>query len=404
MDPSDIDPVLKDLGPLLSSPRGGTAVPGHNLISRSVAPAPGQLGRMPSVPADAGAFFDENDLANLDGVLDFDVPGGGTGAGLGQSGNFGGPNSGIYNSGYIMDVDRANTTGDADHAGGLNTSSEDLDFYGSDHGDDHGGGSGTKGGKGKKGHGRRHSGESFEIGSGADQVDVSDLDPKDPKYRRRIQNRMASARFRAKAKERQQELDRLKSQVTQLRREKADLEAQCRNLNVMIESAAEQHRTSTMAWIVDHFWLRRKVHFKTLANSVRWMVRGQYRKGMTDAVLRAKLAAEGIVREEESSHARDDEPNDDSDVSMDDAGYDKNRPGERLRYDTNRHEARDPRGQTPLGEMMSGGAGDGPDGSTLSPGTSWKLWATLQKLGSFGRSKPPVDPDTGEPINRPYTR
>lgn len=347
---------------------------------------------MPSVPADAGAFFDENDLANLDGVLDFDVPGGGA---LGQSGNFGGPNSG-----YIMDVDRANTTGDADHAGGLNTSSEDLDFYGSDHGDDRGGGSGTKEGKGKKGHGRRHSGESFEIGSGADQVDVSDLDPKDPKYRRRIQNRMASARFRAKAKERQQELDRLKSQVTQLRREKADLEAQCRNLNVMIESAAEQHRTSTMAWIVDHFWLRRKVHFKTLANSVRWMVRGQYRKGMTDAVLRAKLAAEGIVREEESSHARGDEMNDDSDVSMDDAGYDKNRPEERLA--NSRGNAGGGRG---LGERTAGAAGDGPDGApTLSPNTSWKLWATLQKLGSFGRSKPPVDPDTGDPINRPYTR
>ena len=391
MDPSvEMDPVLKDLDPLLSSPRGGTAVPaGHNLISRSIAPAPGQLGRMPSVPVDAGAFFDENDLANLDGVLDFDVPGGG--GGLGQSGNFG-----DHQSGYIMDVDRANTTGDADHAGGLNTSSEDLDFYGSDHGDDHGGGSGTKGGKGKKGHGRRHSGESFEIGSGSlDQVDVSDLDPKDPKYRRRIQNRMASARFRAKAKERQQELDRLKSQVTQLRREKADLESQCRNLNVMIESAAEQHRTSTMAWIVDHFWLRRKVHFKTLANSVRWMVRGQYRKGMTDAVLRAKLAAEGIVREEESSHA--DELNDDSDVSMDDAGYDKNRPGERSARGK-------PPGRQTLGEMMAGADGDGSDGPALSPSTSWKLWATLQKLGSFGRSKPPVDPDTGEPINRPYTR
>jgi cell fate (sporulation/competence/biofilm development) regulator YlbF (YheA/YmcA/DUF963 family) len=53
---------------------------------------------------------------------------------------------------------------------------------------------------------------------------------------------MASARFRAKAKERQQELDRLKSQVTQLRREKGDLEAQCRNLNVLIATAAEQHR------------------------------------------------------------------------------------------------------------------------------------------------------------------
>ena len=261
IDPAEIDPVLKDLGPLLNSPRGGVGPPrtgaprggsGHNLISHSVAPAPGQLGRMPSVPADAGAFFDENDLANLDGVLDFDNIGGHNGGQmdgvLGQSGNFGMP------QGYIMNVDRANTTGDMYHAGGLNTSSEDLDFYGSDH--EHNDGSGNN--KGKKGHGRRHSGESFEMG-GLEQIDTSDLDPKDPKYRRRIQNRMASARFRAKAKERQQELDRLKSQVTQLRREKGDLEAQCRNLNVLIATAAEQHRTSTMAWIVDHFWLRRKV-------------------------------------------------------------------------------------------------------------------------------------------------
>ena len=74
IDPAEIDPVLKHLGPLLNSPRGGVGPPrtgaprggsGHNLISHSVAPAPGQLGRMPSIPADAGAFFDENDLASL---------------------------------------------------------------------------------------------------------------------------------------------------------------------------------------------------------------------------------------------------------------------------------------------------------------------------------------------------
>ena len=106
---------------------------------------------------------------------------------------------------------------------------------------------------------------------------------------------MASARFRAKAKERQQELDRLKHQVAQLRREKADLEAECRAARGNLEAEAERQRTSTMAWVVDHFWLRRKVHFKTLANSVRWMVRGNYRPGMTEAALRAKEArARGI--------------------------------------------------------------------------------------------------------------
>ena len=269
-------------------------------------------------------------------------------------------------------MDRANTTGDADHAGGLNTSSEDLDFYGSDHGDDHGGGSGTKGGKGKKGHGRRHSGESFEIGSGSlDQVDVSDLDPKDPKYRRRIQNRMASARFRAKAKERQQELDRLKSQVTQLRREKADLEAQCRNLNVMIESAAEQHRTSTMAWIVDHFWLRRKVHFKACQlgalDGARPVQKGDDGRGAQGQARGGGYRPRGG----EVLHARGDEMNDDSDVSMDDAGYDKNRPEERLA--NARGDAGG--GGRGLGERTAG-AGAGPDGARRCRRT---------RVGSCGR-------------------
>ena len=101
---------------------------------------------------------------------------------------------------------------------------------------------------------------------------------------------MASARFRAKAKERQNELDRLKSQVMQLRREKAELEEQCKKYNIAIAEEGERQRTSTMAWIIDHFWLRRKVHLKTLANSVRWMIRGQYKSGMTEVVLRAKEA------------------------------------------------------------------------------------------------------------------
>jgi hypothetical protein len=49
--------------------------------------------------------------------------------------------------------------------------------------------------------------------AGDDPHGIGDLDSNDPKHKRRIQNRLASARFRAKAKERQTELDRLKSQV-----------------------------------------------------------------------------------------------------------------------------------------------------------------------------------------------
>lgn len=133
-------------------------------------------------------------------------------------------------------------------------------------------------------------------------------DPSDPKHKRRIQNRMASARFRAKAKERQNELDKLKAQVAQLRREKRDLEALNAKTREDAAAEAERQRASTMAWIVDHFWLRRKVHFKTLANSVRWMVSGKYRPGMSEAVAElmarqtASLSAEadksGLTAEE----------------------------------------------------------------------------------------------------------
>ena len=119
---------------------------------------------------------------------------------------------------------------------------------------------------------------------------------------------MASARFRAKAKERQNELDKLKAQVAQLRREKRDLEALNAKTREDAAAEAERQRASTMAWIVDHFWLRRKVHFKTLANSVRWMVSGKYRPGMSEAVAElmarqtASLSAEadksGLTAEE----------------------------------------------------------------------------------------------------------
>ena len=47
--------------------------------------------------------------------------------------------------------------------------------------------------------------------------------------------------------------------------------------------------------------------------------------------------------------------------------------------------------------------GMGPTGPT-PPNTELEAVGDAAKVGSFGRSKPPVDPDTGDPINRPYTR
>ena len=83
-----------------------------------------------------------------------------------------------------------------------------------------------------------------------------------------------------------------------------NLEQQCAKLAISVAKEGERQRTSTMAWIVDHFWLRRKVHLKTLANSVRWMIKGSYKSGMTEAVLRAKEAAEGRKGAEAGAYTR----------------------------------------------------------------------------------------------------
>ena len=115
--------------------------------------------------------------------------------------------------------------------------------------------------------------------------------------------------------------------MAQLHPGKADLEAECRATRENLEREAERQRASTMAWIMDHFWLRRKVHFKTLANSVRWMVpRELSTRGMTEAALRAKEArAQGIQPmddDDERFRVSDDEADDggEPDSSRDDSG------------------------------------------------------------------------------------
>ena len=252
----DEDAAGFDLAPL----------PGFDADAPPASARAGALERIPSIPNDA-RFFDENDLMQLDGVLDFEVtdpdgvaPGlgasparGGGGAPAGWSDAPSGSADGVSNADWDSSAEKRTPPRDARFSPGR--------------------------------------------GDEKDSKDSKDfLDPSDPKYKRRIQNRMASARFRAKAKERTHELDKLKSQVAQLRREKRDLEASMRAQRLAAEDAMERHRTSTMAWVVDHFWLRRKVHFKTLANSVRWMVSGKYTPGLTEAVLRAKEERERAAR------------------------------------------------------------------------------------------------------------
>lgn len=204
---------------------------------------------MPSIP-NGGLLDDENDLMQLDDALNFEVD-------EALLGGFVPPLDG-----EIADI---TAIGAARHAASRGPSSSDI---------------GTGFTMGSTGTGSDTNGGN----SSDDPVDGEPLDPSNPKHKRRIQNRLASARFRAKAKERQNELDKLKSQVALLRREKKDLEDMCVKIKEQSRAEADAQRASTMAWIVDHFWLRRKVHFKTLANSVRWMVSGKYKPGMSEAV------------------------------------------------------------------------------------------------------------------------
>jgi len=230
---------------------------------------PSGLDRMPSIPTDA--LLDADDLMQLDDALNFEVD---------EALAFAPPGVSIPPVGEgladvgIQPISAARPArGPSGHSvGGFAVGSA---------GSDHGGNSGSD--------------------DPSLLFDDSPGDASDPKHKRRIQNRMASARFRAKAKERQNELDKLKAQVAQLRREKRDLEALNAKTREDAAAEAERQRVSTMAWIVDHFWLRRKVHFKTLANSVRWMVSGKYRPGMSEAV------AELMARQTASLSAEADE-------------------------------------------------------------------------------------------------
>ena len=260
--------------------RGGSGTSRHRGLSTSLLPAgamsgfaggagPSGLDRMPSIPTDA--LLDADDLMQLDDALNFEVD---------EALAFAPPGVSIPPVGEgladvcIQPISAARPArGPSGHSvGGFAVGSA---------GSDHGGNSGSD--------------------DPSLLFDDSPGDASDPKHKRRIQNRMASARFRAKAKERQNELDKLKAQVAQLRREKRDLEALNAKTREDAAAEAERQRVSTMAWIVDHFWLRRKVHFKTLANSVRWMVSGKYRPGMSEAV------AELMARQTASLSAEADE-------------------------------------------------------------------------------------------------
>ena len=215
---------------------------------------------MPSIPTDA--LLNGDDLMHLDDALDFEVD---------EALAFVAPRGSSARDG-LTDAD-IRPISSARHGRGPSSTSIGTGFT-----------------MGSTGSDRGNSSDEVRDGS-AEDSEV--LDRADSKYKRRIQNRLASARFRAKAKERQNDLDKLKSQVMQLRREKRELEEKCSQIKESAAVEAERQRASTVAWIADHFWLRRKVHFKTLANSVRWMVTGRYEPGMSEAA--AELMAQRAI-------------------------------------------------------------------------------------------------------------
>lgn len=145
--------------------------------------------------------------------------------------------------------------------------------------------------------------DGFESNSSADHASlrnaasapldlgIDDASAADIILRRRLQNRAASARHRQRIKDREHELDRVKDEIAALKRERDDLTRAAATLNARnaeLEAAAaaqpareRQLQEQAMLYVVNRFWLRRKMHFPTIGRVV---------KGVMSLSLHAKNA------------------------------------------------------------------------------------------------------------------
>ena len=98
--------------------------------------------------------------------------------------------------------------------------------------------------------------------------------------KRRQQNRLASARFRAKnrrSREAAEELEALKAQNAKLKADNVALVTQLRMMNSSVMSEMRGIQEGTLNWVLSKFWLRRRLSLKTVATAVAAMVALQHR-------------------------------------------------------------------------------------------------------------------------------
>lgn len=105
-----------------------------------------------------------------------------------------------------------------------------------------------------------------------DSGEMSYQNLEDKAMRRKIQNRLSSARFRAKQKAREKEVGLLRDQVTDLEREVKRLESLVFTLESQLLVTEEAAQQTTIEWVLSKFRLRRKVKFLTYSKTFKvWL-------------------------------------------------------------------------------------------------------------------------------------
>ena len=135
----------------------------------------------------------------------------------------------------------------------------------------------------------RHAGQYSPYFTDMEHASISDNSNSDPRIdsrnnaglerrdeatlKRRTQNREASARFRARAKQRDAELNNLKSENTGLRFQRSRLQDRVKHLESMNDTIAHAAAEEALTWVRSKFWLRLKISLHTVATCVLGWVR-----------------------------------------------------------------------------------------------------------------------------------
>mmetsp|Transcript_12275 Transcript_12275/g.14671 ORF Transcript_12275/g.14671 Transcript_12275/m.14671 type:complete len:259 (-) Transcript_12275:257-1033(-) len=90
----------------------------------------------------------------------------------------------------------------------------------------------------------------------------------DPVLRRRLQNRAASARFRARGRQRTREVEILRKQVAELSAHNKALETELATVKSEREEDQIKTQETTLNWVLAKFRLRRRISWQTISTAV----------------------------------------------------------------------------------------------------------------------------------------